>query len=348
MSRSTTARSRAEFLASRGAVIHATGQVPLHFGDPGPELDSFSFSAALVGGLNGSVLRHNGTDVLDLLHRLSTNDVITLEPGRTATTILTSERGRIIDLLNVVRLESGKFLLLSDSADAKPALEWIDRFTIIEDAEISDATGEFARFAIIGPDALSIIRATFDAELSMGDVTVTGETVLVASTWGELPRVDVMSPAAKIEQMWDMLVTAHAVPAGDSAFHTERISRGVPFPGAELTSGINPLEAGLKHLISFTKGCYVGQEVVARLDTYDKLQKRLAILEADAELTAGADLTVAGKRVGTVTSVAPLEASGNRLALGYVRRGNWDAGTKLECGDAAVAVRCLVGEADIP
>lgn len=350
MNKSAAAQPQSPFLVSRGAVLDGQTQVPLHFGDAVKELDAFSTSAALVCGPGSGTLLHEGVDALDLLHRLSTNDLLQLEPGRSMFTVLTSERGRIIEVLNVACLERDRLLLLSESSSAKQALDWIDRFTIIEDASISDASADLARFAVIGPTAYEAVRAVFGVHLAAGDVVspdralsdiAIEKTVLIASIWGGLTRVDVITQARHAEKTWNALAEAGAIPAGDLAFHAERISRGVAFLGAELTAEVNPLEAGLKSLISFTKGCYVGQEVVARLDTYDKLQRRLVALGSDRELTPGAELTSDGKRAGVTTSVSPLQVSGKRPALGYVRRDYWDEGSELRCGAATVTVQKL-------
>ncbi|MDA0677583.1 MAG: folate-binding protein, partial [Chloroflexi bacterium] len=101
------------------------------------------------------------------------------------------------------------------------------------------------------------------------------------------------------------------------------------------------LEAGLKPIIDFAKGCYIGQEVVARLDTYDKLQRRLVALESSELLAAGTELTVDGKRAGVVTSVSAIPVNGVHHALGYARRGSWDDGTVLQAGGIDVTVRAL-------
>ena len=347
MNRSAAAQSPTQFLVSRGAVLDDVSGIPLHFGDTPLELEAFSGSAALVCGLGSALLLHEGPDALDLLHRLSTNDLLQLEPGRSVLTVLTSERGRVIDVLNVAHIESDRLLLLSDSPSAVAAAEWIDRFTIIENAVVSDVSADVARYAVIGPDASNIVRSAFGVDLAMGDVVSPDEaptggsiekTVLVASNWGGLPRVDVVMPALDAEATWDRLAEAGAVPAGDQAFHTRRVSLVVPFPGTELTADVNPLEAGLKNLISFTKGCYVGQEVVARLDTYDKVQRSLVALTGDGELSAGAELRSGDKRAGVVTYASPLEISGVRHALGYVRRDYLEEGTQLVSGGSIVTV----------
>ena len=126
---------------------------------------------------------------------------------------------------------------------------------------------------------------------------------------------------------------------GWEALDALRIERGVPAFGRELTEAFNPLEAGLIDIISFTKGCYVGQEVVARLNTYDKVQKRLMRMRWDdgAGPEPGAKLVLDGKQVGVVTSAADSPA-GSGVGLGYVRLAHASEGVVLpgEGGDFSV------------
>ncbi len=116
----------------------------------------------------------------------------------------------------------------------------------------------------------------------------------------------------------------------------------MPVAGKELTEDYNPLEAGLLDYVSFNKGCYVGQEVVTRLDTYDKVQKHLVGLafQGASVPAEGATLFAGGKRTGTVTSLATSPASGRAIGLGYVRKAEAASGTQLnvgsDTGDVAV------------
>ncbi len=340
-----TATSKTEFLVSRGAVFDDTAQAVAHFGDPAIEQAAFTEGTALLDRRQATHLLHTGSDAMDLLHRLSTNDLIDLQTGESRFTLLTSERGRIIDLLQVAMIEPDRLLLISDSNDPQAAIDWIEKFTIIEDSEVRDLSNDRLRFALIGPQALQVVRSAFDADVHMGHVaavTVAGhETALIASRWADVDRVDVVTPAGSFEAIWDLLVDAGATPAGDIAFESVRLERHVPVPGRELTEDSNPLEVGLKDLVSFTKGCYVGQEVVARLDTYDKLQKRLVSLESDSALQAGDRLTADGKRAGVVTSVSPIATSGKTRALGFARRDFWGDGTQLQADAGTVEVSQL-------
>jgi folate-binding protein YgfZ len=342
MSSHATSGGRAVSFVPASAVTGADGKTVLHFGEPAAGLDS---SCALVSRVASSRISHTGPDALDLLHRISTNDMNSLVFGRAAMTVLTSERGRVIDVLTVAVVEDGRLLLISESADAAPVMEWIDKFTILEDAEIHDVSQELAQFALIGPSAPAVAAKVCGMPVDAGEVvsvdTPVIGAVLVGSMWSDLSRVDVIVPMDEAGRTWNALKAAGAVPAGEIAFAAARISRGIPISGAELTDEANPLEAGLKPIIDFAKGCYIGQEVVARLDTYDKLQRRLVALDSSELPTAGTELTADGKRAGVVTSVSMIPVDGVYRALGYARRGSWDDGTVLQADGIDVTVRAL-------
>ena len=129
------------------------------------------------------------------------------------------------------------------------------------------------------------------------------------------------------------------VPArpGRDAVELARIEQGVPAFGAELSESYNPLEAGLQHMVSYTKGCYIGQEVIARLTTYDKVQKRLVRLTwpADAQVDAGTKLMLDGRQAGVVTSAIRDPRTGYGLGLGYVRKALSDPGARLTSEEGA-------------
>jgi folate-binding protein YgfZ len=127
----------------------------------------------------------------------------------------------------------------------------------------------------------------------------------------------------------DALAAAGAEPVGPDAVEALRVELGIPAFGKELGESYNPLEAGLLPLISFTKGCYIGQEVVARLNTYDKVKKRLVGLRWNGESPeAGAPLLMEGKQAGVMTTSARSPRFGG-IGLGYVRKAHATTGTEL-------------------
>lgn len=283
--------------------------------------------AALVERSAVGRLRFGGKDALDLLNRLSTNQLLDLAPGQGKPTVLTSNKGRIIDLLTVFRLEG--YLLVLTSAEARQKVaEYIDFYTFSEDVGLKDVTGEAAMLAVTGPTAAEALRqAGVDVQgmalYSALPALLDGIEVLALRTdfLGE-PAYDLVAPSDVARMLRERLREAGATPVSADALGAVRIERGVPAYGSELGEEYNPHEAGLLPFVSFTKGCYVGQEVVTRLNTYDKVQRRLAGLRWESERLPekGAAISVGGDVVGLVTSSARHPVTKAGLGLGYVRK----------------------------
>ena len=302
-------------------------------------------TAALYDSSHVGRLKATGADALDLLNRMSTNAVIDLQPGQGAPTILTTDRGRILDILAVVNL--GDYVLLLTSPGRQQAvIEWLDKYTIMEDLEITDVTAETAMLTVMGPGAA---RAVADAAgLPVADlppyhfarVEAAGHSAVVINRpQGTLPGFDVMTSPAGMGAVAECLTAAGVVPIDAAVYDSARIAAAVPEYGREMGDAYNPLEAGLIGGIDFDKGCYIGQEVIARLDTYQKVQKRLVTLRlpvggpADVNEVAGMSLRCDGRDVGTVTSAAVNPATGEVAGLGYVRSAHAVVGTRLELGE---------------
>ncbi len=289
-----------------------------------------------------------GADGLDLLNRLSTNKLDDLQVGEGAITALTSNKGRIVDLLHVLRLED-RLMVLTGPQNRQKVAEWIDFYTFVEDISVEDVTENTAMVSVIGPRAESIVLQACEGEVVMpgtaGTVGVRVEGVdatLVRSDLGRLPEYAIVVPLAGAQTLWQAMLRQGAVPVGMDVLEAIRVERGMPVAGKELTEDYNPLEAGLLDYVSFNKGCYVGQEVVTRLDTYDKVQKHLVGLAfQEASVPAeGATLFAGGKRTGTITSLATSPTSGRAIGLGYVRKAEAASGTRVnvgsDTGDVAV------------
>ena len=150
----------------------------------------------------------------------------------------------------------------------------------------------------------------------------------------------VLVPREQAGSLWQQLVLAVSKtdgrPAGELALEVARVRSGIPAAGTELTDSYNPLEAGLRSAVSFDKGCYIGQEVVARLNTYDKVSRRLVgmVIPADALTVAGETPLYRGdKQAGVITSVAGLKGV-ETVALGYTKTRIADIGDTVQLGSA--------------
>ena len=320
-------------------------ELPLSYGDSEAEYAAAQTAAVLYDASTMGRLRVTGADGLDLLNRLSTNAVEGLAIGQGADTILTDDRGRIIDLITVLRLDQW-VLLLTSPGQQQQIVQWLDKYTIIEDIEVEDVTEATAMLGMAGPGAGSIVDAVAglaSSELpSCGAVSLAESCHLLHRSLGGLPNFYLMGPGPAIAQMWQDSLNAGATPMGQEACHALRVKLGLPAHGSELGDAYNPLEAGLMGAISFTKGCYIGQEVIARLDTYQKVQRRLVSLQFSGDsalgVTPGARLMLDDREVGVVTSISPIAANGGTLGMGYVRTAAAEAGASLslkETGQSA-------------
>ena len=317
------------------------GNPPAVYSDAAEEYAAAETAAVLVDRSAMGRLHLKGADALDLLNRLSTNKLNDLEVDQGLYTVVTTNKGRIMDLLFLLRQED-RLLALTSPQARQPISDWIDFYTFIEEVSVEDHSGESAMIGLAGPRAGDLLDSVGGHEASTlapntsAMAEIDGILVLVVRTdFLGAPSYDLVTPAEGARKTWERLLDIGAAfearPIGTEALELLRIERGIPAHGRELTEDFNPLEANLKAHISFNKECYIGQEVVARLDTYDKVQRRLVGLAwaCGYDPSPGADLTAGDRVVGTVTSsAAPLRGPG-RIGLGYVRNAHAEPGELL-------------------
>ncbi len=310
--------------------------VPLRFGEVADEYAAFRVGAALVDRSHLGRIEQSGADAIDLLHRLSTADIESLAEGEARRTILASERGRILDVFTVVRRAERPLLLLTSGAFKNLLLEKIEFYTITEDSTLEDVSATTAQLAIAGPGSAAVmsdLSGASVASLPAGrhtEVVIGGDRVLViAASDGINPRFDLILDADSASGVWDAITSAGALPVGREAAEAYRVEIGVPTAGREISERINPLEADLLDLIDFDKGCYIGQEVIARLDTYDKVQRKLVGLQAMGGLSEGDLLQSDGREIGWAATVVDSPAFDGLIALGFVRNEHAEDGTRL-------------------
>ncbi|MCH7738534.1 MAG: aminomethyl transferase family protein [Chloroflexi bacterium] len=300
--------------------------IPLRFGEIADEYAAFRVGAALVDRSHLGRLEQSGADAIDLLHRLSTADIESLAEGEARRTILASERGRILDVFTVVRRPGQPLLLLTSGVFKTLFLEKIDFYTITEDSRLEDVSARTAQLALAGPRSITVISQLAGASVASlpagrhADVVIAGVRVLVIAAFeGTNTSFDLIMDADSAADVWNAAASSGAIPAGRAAAEAYRVEIGVPTAGREITEKVNPLEANLLKLIDFDKGCYIGQEVIARLDTYDKVQRKLVGLQAAGGLFEGDLLYVDGREIGWTATVAESPAFDGLIALGYVR-----------------------------
>ena len=328
---------------------HHGWRMPALYSDPATEYVAAQEDVAVHDSSYVGRLKATGPDALDLLNRMSTNQVLNLEPGQGAPTILTTDRGRILDLIGVVNF--GEYvLLLTSPGEQQRVIDWLDKYTIMEDMTVADLTLETAMLTVLGHNSAVRLSQLVNEDLAnlppyhTKSVILGGESLSVINRpLAEIPAFELILSPNSVAAVWSALVDAEITPIGLQAYQALRVEGAIPSHGREMGDTYNPLEAGLIGSIDFTKGCYIGQEVIARLDTYRKVQKHLVVLHfpGDAQVSEGDALEHEGQNMGTVTSVARIPTSGQLIGLGYVRTASSSVGTRLNLAAAAS------GEAEI-
>lgn len=278
-----------------------------------------------------------GADRVAFLHNLCTNEVKALEPGGGCEAFLTSVQAKIVG--HVFIFAGAQSLVVDTVPDQAEALiAHLDRYLIREDVTLSDRTGDWGELLLCGPRAAGLLEklgATVPGEaLAHAKSTVEGKKCFVRrhDLAGD-PSYAIVAAREDAESVRNALVRGGAVPAGMRTFETLRIEAGMPLYGIDVTDANLPQEVGRDaQAISFTKGCYIGQETVARIDSYGHVNRKLVGLKIAGEGVPepGSKLHGNEKKVGQITSAVfspKLEAV---IALGCVSRGSEGAGTGLE------------------
>ena len=237
----------------------------------------------------------------------------------------------IIDLLGLFLFED-KFLLVSSSDSIRRVSEWIEFYTIMEDVEVKDISHTTFHFRSIDnpqlQNTLGLGEANFGETVSekVGNILCSA----MKSQMGGFSAIDIVGPVDDKEYVLSQLKEKSET-ISLSEFEELRIKLGVPAYGKELSEDYNPIEAGLLDHISFNKGCYIGQEVVARLNAYDKVQRKLVRLTWSGDIDSK-ELTVDGKVIGKITS------AGSGEGLGYVRNAYSENGQIVQSSKNDVTV----------
>ncbi|ARV62466.1 folate-binding protein YgfZ [Nostocales cyanobacterium HT-58-2] len=276
-------------------------------------------------------------DRLRFLHNQSTNDIQSLKPGQGCDTVMVSSTARSIDLVTAYIQEDAVLLLVSPNR-REFLMGWLDRYIFFADkVQLTDITDETATFSIIGPKsdavieklgAAAIIGQAYGTHISIPSVSAS--LIAVGSGLATLGYTLIL-PASDKEKVWSQILEAGAVPMSDRAWEKLRILQGRPAPDHELTEEYNPLEAGLWQTISFNKGCYIGQETIARLNTYKGVKQHLWGVHLSAPAEPESVITIGDEKVGKLTSYT--STFDGHFGLGYIRTKAGGAGLKVHVGE---------------
>ncbi len=304
-----------------------------------------------------------GADRKTYLHAMLTNDIATLGPGTGCYAAYLTPQGRMITDVRV--FEVGDMTLLEMRAEEAPeVLQKLDAFVFSEDVRLGDLTDAFAEIRVVGPSAASIVAAALGSgsagqagpsaedlaawdEFRNARASFHGEMVLVTATRElALPGYDLFVERPHAGRLREAIAGTGAALMSEEAAETLRLEAGTPVFGADMDSETIPLEAGIEgRAISFTKGCYPGQEVIVRVVHRGggRVARRLVGLAVAGEAVPSPNsaLHAGDKEVGKIRSAAWSPALGRPIALGYAHRDFTTPGTELCVGDVAAIVTAL-------
>ncbi|MFB6350516.1 MAG: folate-binding protein YgfZ, partial [Bradymonadaceae bacterium] len=301
----------------------------------------------LVDRMERETLVFTGNEAIPWLQGLVTNDLLDLvEEGAGQWNCVTNVNGRMIGDMRLLHVPE---LLLADLEPASlndGVMSHFRQQIIMEDVTLTDRTETTGRLGMFGPQAAAILGSAVSLK---DDPSALGE---FEGTWGRIAGADVIVQAVPVagepgfdisfdrdraRAVWQALEEAggeSVAPVGHDALETLRIETGVPRFGVETGDEVIPLEANLRHLISFDKGCYLGQEIIARLDTRGTPAKRLRTLVFDGGAAPAVEADIepegGGREVGGVVSSVWSPLLDAPIALGYVKRRHYDVGGTVE------------------
>jgi len=346
-------------------------QIPISYGDT-----LLEYAAVREGGAGlidlssrGRILV-SGSEAVQFLNGLITNDMKTLAEGHWMPAAFPNVQGRLIASVRVIRLKDGgtdqttpaaltrrgprenvcpTFLLDTEAATHEQVLKTIERFTLAGDFRVSDITNQTAHITVQGKKAAHVVSAVLDVEVAglasteAKQVTwlrneATGELTVVRATHTAEDGFDLILNAGEASGLWDALQAAGARSVGYDALEILRIEAGLPRYGVDMDETNVVTEAALDDAVSYTKGCYVGQEIIARIKYRGHVAKKLSglLLTKAVKVEAGAALkSMDNKDIGRLTSTTYSPHLGRTIALGYLKYDYLapDTSVKIIAGD---------------
>jgi folate-binding protein YgfZ len=278
-----------------------------------------------------------GPDAAEYLQGQLTNEIETLEAGQGCYAALLDRKGHIQADMRVLRLAEDEIWLDTEPEGLEAASRHLQMYKIGRQVEVEDAAPERAILSLLGPRSPEIAGLPQPAEPHFVEAKIAGIACLAVGTRG---GIDLIAEGGEADRLREALLEAGAAPVGPEAVEILRVEAGVPRFGAEMSSETMPAEAGIvERTVSFTKGCYIGQEPVARLHYKGRPNRHLRGLMLSAPAESGAPLRLGEKEVGRIGTACISPAHGP-IALAVVRR-EAEPGAELSVGEDGVTAQVV-------
>lgn len=281
------------------------------YGDPGGEFHALRHGVALMDFSALGRLWIRGRDAQDYLHRQTSRDIRALAVGQGVHAVFMRGDGRLVGEMILHRVREHEFLALTMPACAEPLAATLEKFIFTEDCTVTLETGERSLISLLGRGAAPLVRQFLGwppehpPEFACAVGTHGGEAAVIAHTG--IAGVDgfhLFVGAAQVESLWETLAGIGATPVGWDAINRSRIEAGIPLFGFDHDDTWIPTDAGLHRTLDFKKGCFPGQEVVAKIENigHPRFALRGLRLSGEAVPPPGTGLHTAGREIGAVAS----------------------------------------------
>jgi folate-binding protein YgfZ len=321
-------------------------QMVRSFGDSVKEHQSVRQGAGLLDLSYHGVLRVSGTEAAQFLNGLVTNDVKALQDGQGVRAAFLTGHGKVRALCRVLKRQD-TYLVINDPQTHEKIYKYIFPFSYAGDFHVEDVSNQFRTLSVQGPQTPAVFKEiSFEplpalAEHHWAETLIGGHSVLVvrASHTGER-GFDVLVPEAGLNDVWDFILLKGSfhklAPIGLDALNSLRIEAGIPVYGIDVDESNMMLELGMPDAVSFTKGCYTGQEAVAMATYRGHVSKRWSGLSVEGDVipAPGAKIVKGEKEIGVVTSAIRSISLDRVIALGYVKYGYFEPGNEIQLHDA--------------
>ena len=319
---------------------HSSGLLTADFGDTRAEFHALLSGCGVYDlGWRAKIVLTGG-DRVRWLNGMISNNVRDLATGHGVYAFLLNAQGRI--QADLYAFQRGASLLVdTERSQREKVLQLFDHYIIADDVEVTDIGDQLTALGLTGPESRNVLERAGISVPELGYLqfadTKWNEVGIAVLHSGEEAKESwqVWIAPEQVGSLWDALVKAGAKPSGTAALNLFRISRGIPQFGQDIRERDLPQETGQMRALNFTKGCYLGQEIVERIRSRGAVHREFGAFAVEGPLPeAGTKIHADGKEVGEITSSAtlPLPGGDRAMALGYLRREA--AGKELHAGEA--------------
>jgi folate-binding protein YgfZ len=298
--------------------------------------------AAILDLTGRGVILLTGEDRARFLHAMSSNHVQGLRPGEGCYAFFLNAQGRILADANLLCLD-GRFLADTEAAARVSLYQHLDKYIIADDVQLEDATDRYAVLGVEGPKAAEIlVAAGAPAPQQSWSHAGWNGTIVAAATFTGGPGFRLFTPDSRREEIAASLLSRGAVPASPHEANVIRIENCRPRYGVDFSDDTLPQETRLAHALHFSKGCYLGQEIVERIRSRGRVHRQIVGLFLNGDPpSAGMELTAGSAAVGRITSAAMSPSYGKAVAIAILREEHAAPGKLVHAGLEEAEVRSL-------